>query len=100
MLGSMDRTQGLDELPEAGSIARPLGMSRVNGNAHRWRTARRAAVLLCLSASTACTQGPDYERPVVAVPRTIGSTSPLWRHPASSTGRPGGKASATNTLTG
>ena len=43
-------------------------MSRVNGNAHRWRAARRAAVLLCLSASTACTLGPDYERPEVAVP--------------------------------
>ena len=40
----------------------------MNGNAHRWRAARRAAVLLCLSASTACTLGPDYERPEVATP--------------------------------
>ena len=42
-------------------------MRRVNGNAHPW-TARRAAVLLCLFASSACTVGPDYERPVVETP--------------------------------
>ena len=34
----------------------------------RWRAARNAVAALCLGASTACTQGPDYERPVVSVP--------------------------------
>ena len=31
---------------------------------------RKAAALLCLGACAACTQGPDYERPVVEVPAT------------------------------
>ena len=45
-----------------------MGKSGVNGNVHPWKMARRAAVLLCLSASSACTLGPDYERPVVETP--------------------------------
>jgi outer membrane protein, multidrug efflux system len=40
----------------------------VTGRAHQWSAARHAAALLCLGASAACTQGPDYERPIVAVP--------------------------------
>ena len=44
---------------------------RANGAAaavHRSKPARKACVLFCLWASAACTQGPDYERPVVEVP--------------------------------
>ncbi|MCJ8156640.1 efflux transporter outer membrane subunit [Sphingomonas sp. LaA6.9] len=37
---------------------------------HRWATARNAAAAFCLCACAGCTQGPDYERPVVAVPTT------------------------------
>ena len=43
-------------------------MRQVYGSAHPWRAARQAAVLLCLVASSACTVGPDYERPVVETP--------------------------------
>jgi multidrug efflux system outer membrane protein len=40
----------------------------VTGLAYQRSAAGHAAVLLCLGASAACTQGPDYKRPVVAIP--------------------------------
>jgi multidrug efflux system outer membrane protein len=40
----------------------------VFGRVHPWTAARHAAALICISASAACTQGPNYVRPVVAVP--------------------------------
>ena len=40
----------------------------MTGRVHQWTTARQVVAVLCLSASSACTQGPDYVRPAVSVP--------------------------------
>lgn len=40
----------------------------MTGHVHRWKSARRAATLVCLGVSAACTVGPDYERPIVSIP--------------------------------
>jgi multidrug efflux system outer membrane protein len=37
---------------------------------HRWRRASHGAVLICIGASAACIQGPEYKRPTVSVPET------------------------------
>lgn len=54
---------------------------------HPWSPARHAAIMLCLGACAACTQGPDYMRPMVSVPdayrfdagpNAASSQSPKW----------------------
>lgn len=37
---------------------------------HRRTVSRNAPALLCLIAAASCTQGPDYQRPVVQIPST------------------------------
>ena len=60
--------------------------------------ARRAAVLLCLSASSACTLGPDYARPIVETPPEYRFDEPALAASGLVNGPAWWTASATNTL--
>jgi len=57
-------------MAEMMAMTLPFSRAAKTGPCKRWANARHGAVVLCLGASAACVQGPDYERPVVSVPAT------------------------------